>query len=316
MTVRLEYKGKTYRNVNDMGKDLPMNTSVMIGWYDGAELLLANAAANCYDTNIGGNVETGEPDKIGKKIITHCRDSGHNTVIEHGSATFFKKVPIFVARQDLRARIASFDERSLRYTKIDNNEFGSIQDSINHILKFDRTEEGALTYYIPDYLSNRYISRLEKKDIGAFHFANKMRKDWIYQHENAIEFYSRYTDDELKGMFERMGVEGERVRETMRAELPMGMNTFYVDTRNLWSWYHHSAKRLCLRAQKEIRLIRKQEVRQLAEVFPTVFGDVNMPCFMHQGCPETKTCGLISLDESGKYALAYLKRMEKDMVKS
>src|SRR5690606_2332978 len=156
MVINLEYKGVQYKNVVELGKAMPMLASTMIGWYDGAELLLANAAANCYDTNIAGNTETGEPCNLGKKLIIHCRDSGHNTVIEHGSATFLKKVPIFVARQDLRARIASFDERSLRYTKIERSDEDmnkAIDDLIEEIIAFDREADGSLKYYIPDYLS-------------------------------------------------------------------------------------------------------------------------------------------------------------------
>lgn len=309
MAIKLEYKGSTYKNVVEMGKDMPILSSVMIGWYDGAEILVANAGANCYDTNINTKVivdknkimEMVDADdfskihdaitydigKVGSRITTHCRDSHHNTVIEHGAATFFKKVPIFVARQDLRARIASFDERSLRYC---------------------RATDGGLTYYIPDYLGEVNIEKEKLKDANNYQFLVHMRQDWIDQHERTIDFYSKYTDDELNERFDSLGLDGERVRETVRAALPLGINTQYVDTRNLWSWYHHSAKRLCLRAQKEIRLIRRQEVNQLKKVFPTVFGDVNMPCYMCDGCPEQKKCGLIQLDESGKWATTYLSK--------
>jgi thymidylate synthase (FAD) len=317
MSVKLEFKGKQYRNVVEMGKDMPMHTSVMIGWYDGAELLIANAAANCYDTPIKGNLETGEPCKLSKKIMLHCRDSGHNTVIEHGAATFFKKVPIFVARQDLRARIASFDERSLRYTKIsrsDEDQDLEVDDLIKRIVRFERKEDGSLLYYVPDYLSAETIARV-KKDHPDNTYADRlllMRHDWIEQHERTIDFYSKFIDEDLKEMFDAIGVESERVRETARATLPLGIMTTYVDTRNLWSWLHHSAKRLCLRAQKEIRMVRHQEVRALAKVFPTIFGDVNMPCYQSQGCPETKTCGLIDLDETGRWAKTYLNKQTRN----
>ncbi|MGZ4106702.1 MAG: FAD-dependent thymidylate synthase, partial [Tumebacillaceae bacterium] len=181
MAVKLEYKGKTYKNVVEMGQDMPLLSSVMIGWYDGGELLCANAGANCYDTNINTKIvvdkdkirEMLEKDdfsdiyeairyevgKVGTRIITHCRDSHHNTVIEHGAATFFKKVPIFVARQDLRARIASFDERSLRYC---------------------RATDGSLTYYIPDYLDEKKIEQLRAAgDMDNFEFLKRMREDWV-----------------------------------------------------------------------------------------------------------------------------------------
>lgn len=307
MAVRLEYKGKSYNNVVEMGRDMPLLSSVMIGWYDGAEVLIANAAANCYDTPIKTTItasplfptfnDVGAPPyeynigKLGEKIVKHCRDSGHNTVIEHGSATFFKKVPIFVARQDLRARHASFDERSLRYC---------------------RATDGTLQYFTPHYLEHKFIDRIEEQH--GFEQSDRLyqqREEWIEDHERAIQNYSKYTDDELNEFWDLIGLNPERVRETQRSRLPIGIGTTYVDTRNLWSWIHHSEKRLCLRAQDEIRLIRRQEVNQLKKVFPTVFGDVHMPCYMAGGCPEVRTCGQIELDPTGKWAVQYLKKQNK-----
>lgn len=272
MTVQFQYNNNIYSNAVRLAQDIPLLTSVLVGWYDGAELLCGNAGAMCYDTDIK-NV------KDLKGIIKHCRDSRHNTVIEHGSATFVKKVPIFVARQDLRARHASFDERSLRYC---------------------RANDGSLTYYIPDYLDKDYIDN--NFSGGDWAFLNRIREDWIEQHERAIDFYSKYTDDELNERFNILSIDFGRVKETMRAVLPVGINTMYMDTRNLWSWYHHSAKRLCYRAQKEIRVIREQEVEQLANKFPIIFGDVDRPCVMDR-CPEKKPCGKVKLD-SKKHAIA------------
>jgi len=46
-------------------------------------------------------------------------DQKHNTVFEHAVFTFKVKCPIFVARQWLRHRIGSFNEKSLRYCVAD-----------------------------------------------------------------------------------------------------------------------------------------------------------------------------------------------------
>lgn len=293
MAVRFEYNGKKYKNVIELTRDIPIMTSVMVGWYDGAEVLLANAGALCYDTvQVAHDEETLTPNKVGQRITLHCRDSNHNTVIEHGAATFVKKVPIFVARQDLRARHASFDERSLRYC---------------------RAADGGLTYYVPNYLETSFIEKKAKVEPEKAAQLAVMRQEWIDDHERAIERYSKYTDDELNDFWDALGLNPERVRETMRARLPVGVNTMYMDTRNLWSWIHHAEKRLCLRAQDEIRRIRRQETNQLKKVFPIVFGDVNMPCYTAGGCPEKKTCGLIELDPSGKWAVPYYKKHKLDL---
>jgi thymidylate synthase (FAD) len=184
--------------------------------------------------------------------------------------------------------MASFDERSLRYCRADN---------------------GSLTYFIPHYYEERFIERIyEQKGEDYSNELWRQREEWIDEHERAVERYSKYSDDDLNDFWDAIGLNPERVRETQRSRLPVGINTMYVDTRNLWSWIHHSEKRLCLRAQDEIRRIRRQEVNQLKKVFPTVFGDVNMPCYMSGGCPEVKTCGLIDLDPSGKWAMPYFKK--------
>lgn len=286
--VKFEYNGITYPNAVELAKALPLMTSVMVGWYEGAEILCANAGAMCYDTDTRATDD--DPiGKVGRRIVKSCQESGHNTVLEHGSATFVKKVPIFVARQDLRSRHATFDERSLRYCRADN---------------------GDLTYYIPDYLALEYIDKLyEQGKNGEADFLMDMRADWIVQHENAIKLYSKYTDEQLNEMWDALGLDSERVRETVRAVLPLGIMTMYMDTRNLWSWIHHAEKRLCLRAQDEIGDIRKQEVHQLREVFPLIFNTVNRPCATSKGCHEKKPCGIVRLYPGTKYDYATAKRL-------
>lgn len=266
--VKFEYNGITYPNAVQLAKAIPLMTSVLVGYYEGAEVLCANAGALCYDTDIKPT-DTNPLGKVGERIVKSCQESGHNTVLEHGSATFVKKVPIFVARQDLRSRIATFDERSLRYC---------------------RATDGGLTYYIPNYLQDEFIRKAPDNERALL---SQMREDWITQHERAIEMYSKYTDEELNEIWYALDLNPERVRETVRAVLPIGINTMYMDTRNLWSWIHHAEKRLCLRAQDEIGNIRRQEVNQLREVFPVIFNGVNRPCATSKGCHEHKPCGLI-----------------------
>ena len=271
--IRFNYNGNRYPNAVDMSKDMKPLTSVLVNYTEDAEIACANAAALCYDSRVSHAYGL---NKVGKKVLEHCMESGHNTVLEHGVATFVKKVPIFVARQDLRSRIASFDERSLRYC---------------------RASDGTLEYYIPDYLSIEHITAIgESGDYDQANILIEMRKNWIETHEKVIWLYSDYTDEEVT---ERIGVGGERLRETMRAMLPLGISTVYMDTRNIWSWIHHSKKRLCLRAQEEIRKIREQEVDQLTAVYPNIFSKVGRPCRMN-GCEESTPCGLVKLDSNRK----------------
>lgn len=260
MTVKFAYKGVEYPTALALSKVIPMLTSVLVQWSEDADWFAANVASLCYDTVLGS-----QGSATSRRVVEHCRDSAHNTVLEHNVFSFVKKVPIFVARQDLRARHASFDERSLRYC---------------------RADDGSLVYYTPkELLAPGREGELDQ---------------WRYVHDKAIELYSRLTDEEI--------VEGEKAR----AILPVGIATTYTDTRNAWAWRHHSFKRLCLRAQDEIRLIRRQEVNQLARVAPILFGDLNMPCYHATGCPEAKTCGLIELDERSRRAVAFERKLARE----
>lgn len=256
MTIEFKYKGVEYPTLVDLAKALPLNSAQLVQWTEDADSFAAEAGSLCYESK----------PKLG--IVNHCRDSGHNTVLEHNLFTFIKKVPIFVARQDMRARHATFDERSLRYVRLD---------------------KGGFEYYIPP----------ELKKQGMEDELNQ----WVYHHEKAFELYGHYTDEEI--------MENERAR----ALLPLGVATLYTDSRNAVSWRHHAMKRLCLRAQDEIRLLYNSITDQLIEKAPRLFGDLNMPCYMKQGCEEVITCGLIELDDKTRRAVAYENKLKKEASK-
>lgn len=66
-----------------------------------------------YNTMGGGNAT----ENVGKseKTLRFCVKSGHLSVLEFAQLVFRLEVPIFVARQLMRYRNASYIERSLRY---------------------------------------------------------------------------------------------------------------------------------------------------------------------------------------------------------
>lgn len=249
MTIDFKYNGVEYPTLVDLARALPINSAKLVQWTEDSDRFAAEAGSLCYES------------KPHLGIVNHCRDSGHNTVLEHNIFTFIKKVPIFVARQDMRARHASFDERSLRYVRLDN---------------------GGFEYYIPPSL----------REAGR----EQELAQWIQHHERAFELYSHYTDKEI--------MENEHARSI----LPLGIATIYADSRNAIGWRHHCMKRLCLRAQNEIRIIYRSITKQLIEKSPRLFEDLNMPCLMKQGCIEAKPCGLIELDLNTMRAISYEKK--------
>lgn len=256
MTINFTYKEVEYPTLVELANALPINSAKLIQWTDNSDMFAAEAGSLCYES------------KPHLNIVNHCRDSGHNTVLEHNIFTFIKKVPIFVARQDMRARHATFDERSLRYVRLDDG-------------KFD--------YYIPPLL---------KKS------ENKEELDrWVEHHEKTFELYQHYTDEEIME------------NELARSILPLGTVTIYVDSRNSIGWRHHIMKRLCLRAQDEIRLLYESINMQLCETSPRLFEDLNKPCFMLQGCSETRPCGLIELNKDTKRSIVFEKTLQNNLLK-
>ncbi|ABV34191.1 MULTISPECIES: FAD-dependent thymidylate synthase [Pseudothermotoga] len=75
-----------------------------------------------------------------RKLIEYLLRSGHESPFEHIVFTFHIKCPIFVARQWMRHRIASYNELSGRYTEL------------------------AEEFYLPD-LYKRYGERLNENDL-------------------------------------------------------------------------------------------------------------------------------------------------------
>ena len=79
--------------------------------------------------------------------------------------------------------------------------------------------------------------------------------------------------------------------------------TVFYMTMNARELRHFFALRLCRRAQKEIRTLARQMLKQLKPVAPLLFGDVDRPCRMTGYCNQGKMgCGLsVTLEEIMKF---------------
>jgi thymidylate synthase (FAD) len=80
----------------------------------GGDAAVVRAARICYQS-------TGKSDEANARLIRNVLRSEpkHNTVFEHSVFRFGVKCPIFVARQWMRHRICSYNEKSLRYCAAD-----------------------------------------------------------------------------------------------------------------------------------------------------------------------------------------------------
>lgn len=76
-----------------------------------------------------------------KQLIEFLMKSGHGTPFEHVVFTFHVKCPIFVARQWMRHRIASYNELSGRYTEYKEEFYIPSRERLNEraVETFERT---------------------------------------------------------------------------------------------------------------------------------------------------------------------------------
>jgi len=74
--------------------------------------ICVSAARICYQSKADNDVKDAA-------LIARLMRSGHNTPFEHAVMQWHVKCPLFVARQWMRHRIGSFNEKSLRYCVAD-----------------------------------------------------------------------------------------------------------------------------------------------------------------------------------------------------
>lgn len=80
------------------------------------------AAKQCYNQSFHvDDIEKLNSDEL-ERVVDHCIDHGHTSVIEHFYASFLiEGISLVTIQQLTRHRIASYTQRSLRYTKLDPN---------------------------------------------------------------------------------------------------------------------------------------------------------------------------------------------------
>jgi len=64
-------------------------------------------------------VSTGKKNRSDEELLRLLIERGHYSVFEHAVMTFYVKVPIYTARQWMRHRIASYTEKSGRYSEME-----------------------------------------------------------------------------------------------------------------------------------------------------------------------------------------------------
>lgn len=101
------------------------------------ERLIGLAAMNCYGQDPSEDIS----DERLKKVITHCLDSGHTSILEHASMTFFITCDRATSHQLVRTRHASYSQRSQRYVDI-------LKDKVVEVIVPPTLEDDARIQYL------------------------------------------------------------------------------------------------------------------------------------------------------------------------
>ncbi len=186
----------------------------------GDDLTVVKAAR----VSTGGGIKGPEKDK---KLIDYLMRNRHETPFEHVVFTFHIKCPIFVARQWFRHRIASYNEKSGRYSE----------------MKYE--------FYLPEKMrvphpKDKQMSVPNDGSVDEEKAKEMIRK--VYEHA-----YSTY-----KELLE-MGL----ARELARIVLPMALYTEFYWTVNMRSLMNFLSLRADSHAQWEIQ----QYAIAIAKVF-------------------------------------------------
>ncbi len=201
------------------------------------EKLIEEAGRTCYDSS----------DKItnesSSKFIKMLINSGHESVLEHASATFIiSGVSRALTHQLVRHRLASYSQRSQRYVKENN---------------FD--------YVIPP--SFKFVKGLDKNDKQIFKL-----KGIDSPRQPAILHYSDLMF-KISELYQAL-IEAGIPKEDARFILPNACCTEIVMTANFREWRHILKERMGCRAQWEIKEMSKKIINILHHYAPNVFEDL------------------------------------------
>ncbi|WKW87263.1 ThyX-like thymidylate synthase [Mycobacterium phage Chargerpower] len=198
---------------------------------ESADELAEFAGRNCYQSFSRPNPATG----TNEKYLQHILDVGHESVLEHASATFYIEASRSVLTELERHRHLSFSVLSQRY--VDPVPYGiHLPPAIDQLPDAQRQEAFA-------------VLQSAQQD-SAMHY------------------------DQLLNIFEGQGMPRKRSREAARAVLPNMSNSPMVVTGNHRTWRYVIKARWHEAADAEIRELAGELLTQLREIAPNTYQDI------------------------------------------
>jgi len=205
-----------------------------------ADELAEFAGRNCYQSFHRPNPATYE----NVNYLKHIIDSGHESVLEHASATFYIEASRSVLTELERHRHLSFSVVSQRY--VDMSEIGThVHPAFTELSGEDADDaEGVLL------------------DVEAF---TKDAYEYLYH------------------IFTEAGFPRKKAREAARSVLPNMINSPMVVTGNHRAWRYVIKARWHEAADAEIRDLAGELLRQLREVAPNTYQDIPTTPYSYGG---------------------------------
>ena len=198
-----------------------------------AEYIIERAGRTCYKSE----------DKIGPGTASHliCNliQKGHESVLEHASASFRLVTDRGVSHELVRHRIASFSQESTRYC--------------------DYGKDGDISVIEPPELSqclDPSVHGCIREDLTCCPW-----HEWSGATSHACDAYLRMRD---KGVSPQIA----------RSVLPTCLKTELVMTANFREWRLIFGLRLSPRAHPQMRQLMKLVASKLVELHPCIFQDV------------------------------------------
>lgn len=220
------------------------------------ESLIASAAKLCYSSVGVEEIQEKLTIEETENFLNHLMKLGHDSPLEHISFTFaVEGVSRTLTHQLVRHRLASYSQQSQRYVKVEDFQ----------------------------YITPPSIEKNEEAKRIYFELMNEIEKS-----------YSKITqilEESKEGMTESQKEKASI--EDARYVLPNATETKIIFTMNARSLLHFIRLRTCQRAQWEIRKLSIEVLKQVKEIYPTLFKLAGPGC-VSGSCPEgPMTCGKI-----------------------
>lgn len=203
------------------------------------EYIIAKSARISYSTDGPCSKSAADDNALCRYLIKN----NHLSPLEMCDVTFHVKAPIFIARQWMRHRCSSFNEQSMRYTRIED-----FEDCYNPL----QYEEGI-----------RSGSAVNKQ--GSCALEEGEEKNQIKSLlEKALEYQK-----EIYGLYNQLCDAG-LAKEIARGILPVSQYTHFVYKANLRSLLNFIKLRADHHAQKEIQVYAVAIKELLTPIFPSI----------------------------------------------